>query len=52
MTFFNSITDAVQKRIRYTRTVNALKSLPLDVALDLDIYSGDAEKIATQAVYG
>jgi hypothetical protein len=26
--------------------------MPLDVALDLDIYRGDARKIAHRAVYG
>lgn len=42
----------IKKRRDYARTVQELRSLPLDVALDLDIYRGDAEKIAHRAVYG
>jgi len=40
------------RRARYNRTVSELRALPLDVALDLDIYPGDAEKLAHEAVYG
>ena len=29
-----------------------IANLPLDVALDLDIYPGDADRIAHDAVYG
>lgn len=36
----------------YNRTVAQLRAMSIDVALDLDIYAGDAEKIAAQAVYG
>lgn len=36
----------------YLRTRRELASLPLDVALDLDIYPGDAARIARNAVYG
>lgn len=46
------IRDMADRRARYARTVSELKSLPLDVALDLEIYPGDAEKIARAAVYG
>lgn len=42
----------LQKRRDYHRTVRELRRLPLDVALDLDIYPGDAEKLAHRAVYG
>jgi uncharacterized protein YjiS (DUF1127 family) len=42
----------LQKRRSYNRTVRELRRLPLDVALDLDIYPGDAEKLAQRAVYG
>ena len=42
----------LEKRRAYKRTVRELSRLPLDVALDLDIYPGDAEKIAKRAVYG
>lgn len=42
----------LKKRRDYHRTVRELRRLPLDVALDLDIYRGDAEKLAARAVYG
>ena len=42
----------LQKRRSYNRTVRELRRLPLDVALDLDIHPGDAEKLAQRAVYG
>ena len=48
----SSMRDRLEKRAAYHRTVRELRSMPLDVALDLDIYPGDAEKIAAQAVYG
>jgi hypothetical protein len=37
---------------RYRQTRDEIAKLPLDVALDLNIYPGDAEKIAREAVYG
>jgi len=46
------IRAVAEKRARYQRTVSELKSMPLDVALDLDLYKGDAERIAREAVYG
>ena len=42
----------LQKYRSYNRTVREIRRLPLDVALDLGIYPGDAEKIARRAVYG
>ena len=48
MTFIEDL----KKRRDYHRTVRELSRLPLDVALDLDIYPGDARKIAYHAVYG
>ncbi|MEO0917637.1 MAG: hypothetical protein AAFY31_11760 [Pseudomonadota bacterium] len=42
----------LRKRQAYYRTVNELRKLPTDVALDLDIYPGDAERLARRAVYG
>ncbi len=44
--------DALKKRAAYLRTKSEIEALPVDTALDLDIYPGDAEKIARQAVYG
>jgi len=49
---FQSLNKAVAKRRAYARTVSELRAMSLDVALDLDIFREDAEKIATQAVYG
>ena len=48
MTFLNEL----KKHAEYRRTVRALSNLPLDTALDLDIYRGDAKAIARRAVYG
>lgn len=36
----------------YRRTRDEIARMPLDVALDLDIYPGDASKIARAAVWG
>jgi len=36
----------------YRRTRDEIANMPLDVALDLDIYPGDADRIAWNAVYG
>ncbi|MEL6689084.1 MAG: hypothetical protein AAFP28_02090 [Pseudomonadota bacterium] len=52
MTLFAQLKTSIEKHRAYTRTVHAIRSMPLDTALDLDIYQGDAEKIATRAVYG
>jgi hypothetical protein len=51
-TFFNDFRSAMRKRAAYARTVAELRSMPLDVALDLNIYPGDAEALARKAVYG
>ena len=40
------------KRTRYLATVEAIRNMPREVALDLDIFKEDAEKIAYKAVYG
>ena len=51
-----AILTRIQTRLRqradYARTVAELRAMPLDVAIDLDIYPPDAEKLAAQAVYG
>jgi uncharacterized protein YjiS (DUF1127 family) len=46
------IREIAARRARYARTVAELRAMPLDVALDLDIHKGDAERIAARAVYG
>ena len=44
--------DELKKRAAYHQTVRELRRMPLDTALDLDIYQGDAKAIARRAVYG
>ena len=44
--------QAIRSRADYRRTVREIRRLPIDVALDLDLYPGDAEIIARRAVYG
>ncbi|MEL6169049.1 MAG: hypothetical protein AAFR35_10185 [Pseudomonadota bacterium] len=50
--FYDRLMTAARKRAAYNRTVAEIEALPQNVALDLDIYPGDARKIARQAVYG
>jgi hypothetical protein len=50
--FMSSLRNRLQKRAAYHRTVQEIRSMPLDVALDLNIYQGDAERIAHEAIYG
>ena len=52
MTFVSNFAAAARKRAAYNRTVAELRALPIDTALDLDIYRGDARRIAELAVYG
>lgn len=49
---FTSLQTAIRQRVDYNRTVSELSQMPLDTALDLDIYRGDIKKIARKAVYG
>ena len=41
-----------QKRAEWKKTRDEIAKLPVDIALDLDLYPGDATRIATRAVYG
>lgn len=52
MTLLSSLQTRVAKHAEYRRTVKELRRMPLDVALDLNIHPGDAEKIAKKSVYG
>ena len=53
MTMIDTMRSAVHKRIAYLRTKRELENLPRDLAIeDLGIYPGDADKIASRAVYG
>lgn len=49
---YEMLRDAARTYALYRKTRNEIANLPLDVALDLDIYPGDADKIARAAVYG
>ena len=44
--------DAIRTHAAYRKTVREIRRLPVDVALDLDLYPGDARNIARRAVYG
>jgi len=50
--FINSVLEAARKQALYTRTRNEIAALPRDIALDLGIYPGDADRIARKAVWG
>ncbi len=50
--FMSSVRDRLEKRAAFNRTVEEIRAMPLDVALDLNIFREDAEKIAFEAVYG
>lgn len=52
MSVFAALRTAVARRAAYRRTMRAIESMPLDVALDLGIYREDAARIAARAVYG
>ena len=52
MTLIETLQDRLNKRAAYRRTRRALREMPLDVALDLDIDRADADRIARKAVYG
>jgi hypothetical protein len=52
MTLIDTIRQTISKRAVYARTKQEIKSMPLDVALDLNIDRDNAAQIARQAVYG
>jgi len=52
MSIFETFRSAIEQLMAYLRTCNALRSLQLNTSLDLDIYPGDADRIARKAVYG
>ncbi|MDO8884910.1 MAG: hypothetical protein U0934_20420 [Pseudotabrizicola sp.] len=49
---YEMIRDAAATYARFRKTRDEIANLPLDVALDLDLYPGDADRIARHAVYG
>jgi hypothetical protein len=46
------MTSAARNYAMFRKTRDEIANLPLDLALDLDIYPGDADRIAREAVYG
>ncbi|MGQ0566418.1 MAG: hypothetical protein ACT4OK_15300 [Gemmobacter sp.] len=48
----NRLRARLNEQARYRRIRDEIARMPLDVALDLDIYPGDAERIARKAVWG
>jgi hypothetical protein len=51
-TLIDSLREAAALRAAYVRTRDEIARMPRDIALDLDIYPGDAERLARAAVYG
>lgn len=52
MALIKKLQNAAQMRATYIETRDKLRSLPLDVALDVNIDRTAAEQIARRAVYG
>jgi uncharacterized protein YjiS (DUF1127 family) len=50
-TLIKKLQTALQNRARYIATRNEIARLPLDVALDLGLFRGDADQIARKAVW-
>jgi uncharacterized protein YjiS (DUF1127 family) len=48
---FNHIKTALKNYASYIKTRNEIARLPLDVALDLGLFRGDADRIARNAVW-
>jgi uncharacterized protein YjiS (DUF1127 family) len=47
----NNLKTALNNHYRYITTRNEIARLPLDMALDLGLYPGDADSIARKAVW-
>ncbi|MGB8812122.1 MAG: hypothetical protein WCC57_02960 [Paracoccaceae bacterium] len=52
MKMFEKLKAAARTRALYRRTRDEIAHMPLDVALDLGIFRGDADRIAYATVYG
>lgn len=50
-TLINRVKIALYNYSRYIATRNEIARLPLDMALDLGLFPGDADKIARKAVW-
>ncbi len=51
-TLLTTLQNSLRQRAAYRRTKAELEAMPLEVAIDLDIYKPDAAKLAEKAVYG
>ena len=47
-----NLKTALQKHALYVQTRDEIAHMPLDIALDLGIFRGDANRIAYNSVYG
>ena len=52
LSVFELLKTAALNYSRYRQTRNEIANLPADIALDLGIFPGDADRIAREAVYG
>jgi uncharacterized protein YjiS (DUF1127 family) len=52
LTLYERLMAAAHDRERFRQTRNEIARMPLDVALDLGIYPGDADALARKAVWG
>lgn len=50
-TLFDRVKTAISNYSRYIATRNEIARLPLDMALDLGLFPGDADQIARKAVW-
>lgn len=52
MDYINTLRTQLHKYADYQRTKRELRSMPIDVALDLGLFREDARENARRAVYG
>ncbi len=52
MNVIEKIRDARRKHAAYVRTRNEIARMPKEIGWDLNIFPGDAARIAHEAVYG
>jgi uncharacterized protein YjiS (DUF1127 family) len=51
-TVFDMLRTAAKNYALYRQTRDEIANLPTDIALDIGLFPGDAERIAREAVYG
>lgn len=52
MSLFTQLRAAVRKRAAYRQTLHELRGVPESLAEDLNIWPGDARRLAHAAIYG